>query len=360
MQKQYVRSSVQDSHSARSKKSWIPSLPWLIALAVLVAACLIPYPYAPSGSFEVLPQNRADVRALLAGDVREVLVKEGDMVKAGQPIAKLDDAAQRAKVAAAEAELARFQADLALAKKGARREEIDVARQRVATARSSSDLATAQAQRIEQAYKGKSVTPQEYDRARGAADVARQQLIEAQRGLELVSSPAQTERIAALQAEVRRVEADLNYQRKELEYTTIVAPIDGRIVSAQLQFARGNFLDRGELLATVEDTTERLAEIRMPESAISEVKIDAAASAKPWAFPGTSFKGSVKSIAPAAEDGDYGKVVRVQMAVSDPDHQLKTGMTGNAKVDAGWHLAIIVFTRAIARFLFVEVWSWIP
>lgn len=360
MQRQYVRSGVQRSDAVKPRKNWLPSLPWLIALAVLVASCLIPYPYAPSGSFEVLPQNRADVRALLAGDVREVMVKEGDMVKAGQPIAKLDDAAQRAKVASAEAELARFQADLALARKGARREEIDVARQRVATAKSSSDLASAQAQRIEQAYKGKSVTPQEYDRARGAADLARQQLIEAQRGLDLVSSPAQLEKIAALEAEVRRVQADLNYQRKELEYATVTAPIDGRIVSARLQFARGNFLERGELLATIEDAGERLAEIRMPESAISEIKIDAQASAKPWAFPGSSFKGAVKSIAPAAEDGEYGKIVRVQMAVTDPDNQLKSGMTGNAKIDAGSHPAIIVFTRAIARFLFVEVWSWIP
>lgn len=360
MLRQYIRSSVQRSDAAKPGKSWIPSRPWLIVLAVLGAACLIPYPYSPSGSFEILPRDRADVRALLAGDVREVMVKEGDLVKAGQPIAKLDDAAQRAKVASAEAELARFQADLALAKKGAKREEIDVARQRVATAKAASDVANAQAQRIEQAYKGKSVTPQEYDRAKGAADVARQQLIEAQRALDLVSSPAQQERIAALEAEVRRVEADLNYQRKELEYATVTAPIDGRIVSARLQFARGNFLERGELLATIEDAGERLAEIRMPESVISEVRTEAGATAKPWAYPGSSFKGTVTSIAPAAEDGPYGKIVRVQMAVSDPENLLRTGMTGNAKIDGGWHLAIIVFTRALARFLLVEVWSWIP
>ncbi|HKY92758.1 MAG TPA: hypothetical protein VJM11_17035, partial [Nevskiaceae bacterium] len=65
-------------------------------------------------------------------------------------------------------------------------------------------------------------------------------------------------------------------------------------------------------------------------------------------------------IAPSAEDGPDGRVVRVQVALLDPDDRLKSGMTGNAKVDAGWHLTGVVFTRAVARFLFVRSWSWVP
>ena len=360
MQKQYIRSGTARSSMGWPDKNWRPSRKQKIIAGVVALVCLIPYPYAPSGDFEVLPRNRADVRALTAGDVREVLAKEGDVVKAGQPIAKLDEAGAKARVAAAEAELARFQAELALVRKGARSEELEIARQRVVTAKSSADIARSQAERITQAYKGKSVTPQEYDRARGAADVAAQQLLEARRALELVESPAQDERLAALEAEVRRVEAELSYQRQELDYTTIKAPIDGRIVSSQLQFSRGQFMDRGALLATIEDTGELLAEIRMPESVIGEIEVDAEATAKPWAYPGSSFDGTVRSVAPAAEAGAYGKVVRVQMVVADPENRLKTGMTGNAKIDAGWQLSIMVFTKALMRFLMVEVWSWIP
>ncbi|WP_420467101.1 HlyD family secretion protein [Panacagrimonas sp.] len=360
MQKQYIRSSTARSSLGWPSKRWRPSRPLLIGVGIVALLCLIPYPYAPSGDFQVLPRDRADVAALTAGDVREVLAQEGDVVQAGQAIVKLDDAAQRAKVAASEAELARMQSELSLLKKGARNEEIEVARQRVATARAASAIADSQARRIAQAYKGKSVTPQEYDRAQGAAEVARQQLLEAERGLELVSSPAPDERIVSLQSEVQRVEADLAYQRQELEYTTIEAPISGRIVSARLQFARGVFLNRGELLATIEDTGEVLAEIRMPESSIGEIEVDAPATAKPWAYPGTSFEGRVTRIAPAAEEDRYGKIVRVQVSLADPEGRLKSGMTGNAKVDAGWQLAGIVFTKAIARFLLVEVWSWIP
>ena len=53
-------------------------------------------------------------------------------------------------------------------------------------------------------------------------------------------------------------------------------------------------------------------------------------------------------------------VVRVRVALSDPDGTLRSGMTGNAKVDGGWHMAIVVFSRALLRFVLVELWSWVP
>lgn len=360
MVKQYTRVVTDRSTMGHVKRPWRPTRRQKIVAGIVAAICLMPYPYAASGDFEVLPRDRADVRALVAGDVREVLVKEGDVVKAGQVIARLDDSAQRAAVAAAQAEYTRLNADLALLKKGASSEEIEVARSRVATAKAAAELAESTARRVAIAYRGKSVTPQEYERARGAAEVARQQLAEAEKQLDLVSSAARDERLQAQEADVARAKAQLDYAKQELAYTRITAPIDGRVVSSELQFARGHYLARGDLLATISDTGELLADIRLPESSIADIEIDAEASLKPWAYPASSFDGRVRAIAPAAEDGAYGKVVRVQVVLEDPDNRLKTGMTGNAKVDAGWSIVIVVFTRAIARFLFVELWSWIP
>ncbi|MES2684095.1 MAG: efflux RND transporter periplasmic adaptor subunit [Pseudomonadota bacterium] len=361
MFKQYQRTAVEKTAMGQLKSPpWRPSRKQLWWAGGLLLLSLLPYPHSPGGSFEVLPRDRADVRALTSGDVREVLVREGDTVKAGQALARLDDTGQKAKVAGAEAALARLQADLALAKKGAKSEEIDVARQRVATARANANLASGSFDRIASAYKGKSVTPQDYDRAKGAAEVARQQLIEAERSLALVSSPTQDDRIKALEAEVRGIQVDLDYQREQLAATTLAAPIAGVVVAPRLLFARGSYLDRGALLATIEDTAELIAEVKLPESSIGDITLGAAASAKPWAFPNSSFKGSVRSIAPNAEEGKYGKIVRVNVTVSDPSGTLKAGMTGNAKVSAGWSFFGLVFTRSISRFVMVELWSWIP
>ncbi|MFP5304685.1 MAG: biotin/lipoyl-binding protein, partial [Gammaproteobacteria bacterium] len=76
---------------------------WLLGAALLL--CVLPYRYQPSGEFVVLPQARADVRALVAGDVRAVLVEEGDRVHAGDVIVRLADDEQRARVAQAQAQL---------------------------------------------------------------------------------------------------------------------------------------------------------------------------------------------------------------------------------------------------------------
>lgn len=360
MATQYSRSTVERNPLGHVKKPWRPSRMYFIVAAIVIGVGLIPYPYDASGSFQILPRNRADVSALVAGDVREVLVKEGDTVEAGQVLARLDDAAQRARVASSRAELARLASETAIVRQGARAEEIEVARSRVQTARATLQTAEQSARRLAAAYKGKSVSSQEYERAQGAAEIARQQLTEAQQQLALVASPAQQERLDSLDAERERIEAELGFAEEELANTQIKAPIHGRVVSAELQFARGRYLARGDLIATIEDREQVLADIRIPEAVIGDVQLDAAAKLKPWAFPYSSFKGQVVHIAPAADDDTYGKVIRVQVVINDPEDKLRSGMTGNAKVDAGWSLTGIVFTRAIMRFVLVELWSWIP
>ncbi len=342
------------------KRNWMPSRRSLLIAGGVVLLCLIPYRYEPSGEFVVLPQARADVRALVSGDVREVLVEEGDTVTAGDVIARLSDDEQRAKVAASKAKLAQLRADLALARSGGKPEEVEVARQRVETARKRADVARTNADRLSQAYSRRAVTAQEYEHARGAADVAAQELVEAERSLDLVSSPAASERIQAIEAQIEEAAATQAYNEQELKNTRVTAPISGRVVSRALLFSVGNYLNRGEMLAVVEDGVQRQVEIKLPEAGIGEVKLENRSYAKVWAFPGTTFRGTVSSISPAAEDGKYGKVVRVYAVVEDPDDVLKSGMTGNAKVQGEWHMAIVVFTRALMRFLFVEVWSWLP
>lgn len=82
--------------------------------------------------------------------------------------------------------------------------------------------------------------------------------------------------------------------------------------------------------------------------------------ARAWAYPGDGFDGEVIAIAPAADDSRYGKVVRVQLSIADPEGRLKSGMTGSAKIEGSRYPAIYVFTRAVWRFFMVEVWSWLP
>lgn len=332
---------------------------WII-IAVAVAVLLLPYPYTPSGEFIVLPNAKADIRALTPGDVREVLVKEGDTVAAGAVIARVSDDEERAAVAASQATIAKLQAQLAIAKQGGKAEEVDQARQQIATAAKKLEFSRAEANRLAAAFKKKAISEQEYQRALSVADVDEQQLIEARKHLALVSSPARAEQIQAIDAEIAREQAQLDYHNKSLENTQIKAPIAGRVVSGSLRFAVGDYLERGRQLATVEDASKLLVEIRVSENDIGEIKVGTKAYAKAWGFPDESFPGVVQEIAPSAERSEYGKVVRVTMAIEHPDGRLLPQMTGYAKISATSYPLLVAFTRPVVRFFTVELWSWLP
>jgi multidrug efflux pump subunit AcrA (membrane-fusion protein) len=300
------------------------------------------------------------VLALVDGEVRTVLVREGDRVEAGQVLVQLDDARPRAELAAAEALLARLEADLALLRKGLRSEAVEVARERWITAERMARLAESEARRAGTAFRGGDVNAHVQELARGAAEVARQRAVEARHALDLAASPAQEEKIAAAEAAIAQARVDVDYRRQQLDYTQIRAPIAGRVVAPRLHYARGEVLERGESLARIENRERVLAEVSVAEADVPRLQLHGAGAVKPWAFGGRSFDAQVYSIAPAAERADGGPVVRVQLAVEDPQARLLSGMTGQAKIDGGWQPLVLVYTRALLRFLFVRAWSWIP
>lgn len=344
-----------------SKVNLAPPKRWDWAIiTVLAVIALFPYTYEPSGEFIVLPTARADIRSLTDGDVREVFVKEGDLVTAGQVIAKLNDDAERYAVASSEANLTRLRANVAIAKSGAKGEEIDQVRQVVATAEKKLQFSRAEANRQKQAFLRKAVSDQDYQRALSVAELDQQRLLEARKQLALVISPVRNEQLQALEAEIVSEQAKLDLAQKSVEYAQVKAPIAGRILSGTLRFALGNFLARGAQLATVEDSSKLLVEIRVAESDVGKIAIGNKALAKAWSFPDRDYTGIVREIAPSAEVSPYGRVVRVVMAIDEVDGKLLPQMTGYAKIEAERMPLIVAFTRPIVRFFFVELWSWLP
>ncbi len=333
---------------------------WGIGGAVLLVLALIPYTYEPTGDFTVLPNDRSDVRALIAGEVREVLVAEGDQVEQGQLLARLSADEERARVATSEARLARLNAERALAERGAEPEEIALAEQRVATAERRYQSSQREADRLAAAYQRGAATGQAASQAEAQAALDRERLAEATNALAVVRAGITSEELAALEAAIAAEQAQLDYARQQLAYTELRAPRAGRVVSEDLRFARGTYLARGDRLLSIEETGQVLAEIRIPENDIGDVALGAEASAKAWAYPGVSFTGTVAGIAPNAESGEYGRVVRVQMAIENADGRLRPEMTGHARVQGQTQPAGLAFTRGLARFVMVEVWSWIP
>lgn len=338
-----------------------PTRPQWLLLGLLALAALFPYTYEPSGRVIVLPAERADIRALVSGDVREVLVSEGDTVEAGQEIVRLGDRQQKSQVEASEARIRQLEAELRLLDAGAAEEEIALAEQRVATAQERLQFAQSEAERAEKAYRRGAIPPQEFESARANANVRREELAEAEHQLAVVERQAREDERATLEAELDAERAKLVFLRSQLENTRVRSPIAGRVVSESLMFALGSYLDAGDLVATVQEQDRLMAELHMPESTISEVELGAPARVRTWTAPGTSVPGQVTHIAPNVQEERYGKIVRVLVRLDGgAGAHLKPEMTGRAKIEGNTYPAIVVFTRALTRLVMVEAWSWLP
>jgi multidrug resistance efflux pump len=334
----------------------------------------------------VAPVKRADLAFRSSGRVAQVLVAEGDTVKAGQPLVKLQDADLKAALAAAQAELKRAQ-------NGARPEEIAQADANVAAAKSQLDLAQAELARYQNGAAAVQIAAAWAETARAAAELKVQQdsydaLVlgpgygvatdanvpgrglgkyeedkreqlgatkEAYQATQVklwqVQSDAAND-LKALQSsvDVAKARADaaaaqLNLTKAgaapeqidalkarvaqaqaALDETTLLAPFDGTI--AELNINLGEIASPGSRIASLADLTQWQVDTDdLSEVDIIGVQPGAEVTVKVDALPDAQLKGKVVSITPrsALKRGDVTYTVNV--ALTDADPRLKWGMT---------------------------------
>jgi len=332
----------------------------------------------------VSPVRKADLAFRVSGRVIEVPVKEGDQVKTGQPLIKLQDADLKAALAQAQADLAHLQA-------GARPEEIAEAQANLNAAVSQAalaatdlsrlqnglqavDLAAAQAQ-LARAEADLKVAQDSYDflttgrgiaadsisadrvlgyqeelrRAqlavlRAARDAAQQRLTQVQTGASSELHAAQARVGAALaqrdsaQAQLDLLKAGAAVEQIDaakarvaqaqaaLDEATLLAPFDGTI--AELTVDPGEVIAPGTLLISLADLTQWQVETDdLSEVDVVAVQPEAEVKITVDALPGVTLKGKVISITPRSvvKRGDVTYTVKV--AITDPDPRLKWGMT---------------------------------
>lgn len=332
---------------------------WLLISAIGLLM-LVPYPYEPGGKFKFLSVRQVEVHTQVAGEIKEMLVREGAWVKEGQTLAVLDAREHQKDYDATLASLDKAQADLKLLQAGAKQEEIEKARQQLDTAKTNYEYSSKEATRLDALYKGGAVSQEEYDAAAKVASVDSQNVKVAKANLDLVMSGARPEEIQAQEAVVRDLEARLKYFADNLARCVMKAPINGQVMTPYLDKRVGKILAENELLLTLQDSTVIQAEVYMPEADMEENRVGARVKVRPWAYPTSLFYGKVISVAPKAEQTPDGNVVRVITEIPNGDLMLKPDMTGEAKIDGGWKPLVVAFTRAIVRFVMVQVWSWLP
>jgi multidrug resistance efflux pump len=249
-----------------------------------------------AGNGIVEPADReVKVAGQVAGRIAKLLVKEGERVESGAPIAELESDVERAALAAADGDLEAAQAEMLRTSHGNRREDVDAVIADTEAARARAKLTRDALARTEKLSQGGAATPDELDRARRQAD-ADQRTLESQEAKQRASlAGSRAEDIAQERAKVLGATARRDEAKAQLERLTVQAPIAGEIL--QLKVRAGEYYTPGgDPMATMGDTTVLRVRMDVDEHDVARVVLGATAFAILPAFPGRRFHGTVVEV----------------------------------------------------------------
>jgi HlyD family secretion protein len=346
-------------------KKRLPIILILIAAGVGVYLWRTGYFAGPRKSIQVsgnLEMTLVDISFKTAGRMTELTVREGDAVKKGQVIARLDAAQleqQRLRDIAAvagaqstydqlkttiefqqatidsdistrQAELAQQQAHLDELNAGSRKEEIQQADSSVTESRAQLDLAKADWDRAQTLYKDTDISTSQFDQARTKYSAAQAVLAQAQQRAALVKEGPRKEEIAGGRAQLARAQAalrtaeanriDLRRKQEELverradidraraqvgiteaqlNDATIASPIEGVVLVKSAE--PGEVIAAGTTIVRIGDVDHPWLRAYVGETDLGRVRLGTAVNLTTDSYPGKVYHGTVSFIASEAE-----------------------------------------------------------
>ncbi|NCD25224.1 MAG: secretion protein HlyD [Deltaproteobacteria bacterium] len=184
----------------------------------------------------------------VSGRVREVLKEEGDPVRSGEIVARLDDEPFRNAVDQARAQVGALEARLEELKNGTRPEEIDRARKNLAATEAARENARIVFTRQQRLLGQSVVAQQDFDTARTALDSATAQRDAARAALDLALAGARDEQIAQAKANLEAARAALAQAQTQLGDTVLAAPEEGVVLTRAVE--PGSIVQAGSIVLT--------------------------------------------------------------------------------------------------------------
>ena len=314
----------------------------LIALSVAVAwggrhlGGVAPKPIAVTGTIEA---TQVDVSVKITGRILERLVTEGDRVRRGQLLVRLDDSELAADVRRQDAVLRAAQATLRDLEKGARPQEIEDARAALSSTEATRSMTERDLSRNEQLFRQNLIAAQDVDRARQAHDVARAQERSARERLGLLLAGSRPDQVDAARWQVTQAESAVAQAQSRLREARVVAPIDGVVLRKNLE--AGETANPGVPILTLVNPKDVWLRAYVPETEVGRLRVGDAAALRVDAFPNRVFTGRLIEIGSAAEFTPRNvqtrkervtQVFRIKIQIDNPDGLLKHGLPADADV----------------------------
>ena len=372
---------------AARRPGWSPRVKWtVLAVTAALVAAFVPVQLRIGGPVSVLPEQNADVRAPVDGIVDDILVDEGDPVRAGDVIARLSNAATLAQLHQTEASIEDTRAQLKKAEKGPAPEEVTL--NEVAVARVDDRFRSAEenAARFARLFETGAATRQELQAAQDQLAAARHDRDDARGRLAMLYARVRPEDLESARAKLAALEHQQRFLAGEVRLLTVVSPADGIVAtpSRQLREMRGQLVTQGALIAKVYDFSTVRAQLIVSEKEIADVRVGQPVALRVRAYPDIAFRGTVTAVAiegtpqsglqttvsgtssgsssststSVSSSAGSPRTFVVTTRIDNRDLLLKPGMTGQGKIYAGERRIIGLITRRLARTFKVEFWSW--
>lgn len=330
-------------------------------LIIIAMGCLfLPYQYETGGNAEVFPSARVSITADIEGIIEEVYFKGGERVQPGTVLARIADYNQINQLNILDAEIEGKRYEIERYRSTPSIEDIKLAEKKISIAKTHAQYSQEKLKKQESLFEKGFISLQALEDARVTAERDKQLLDEAIASLKALKAQINPFQIETLKTELEKLQRQASYNREKLRRTNLVTPIGGRIVTTDLQYQLSSYLEAGKKFADIEDTDTIIVRAAIPESDLFEISDKAPLTLKLYAYPNRKFEGVVDEIEVIANTADYGRVVYVRGHISNPDGAIKTGLTGYAKIQGNETIVLLAFTRALTRFVTIDIWSWLP
>jgi len=265
---------------------------------------------------KVEPITKVEVKSKASGIVKKLLVQAGDKVKKGQLLAQLDKEEIQAQVAqsqaalqAAEASLKGSEADYERAKVDAEGPDVPLLKRAYERAIGMAKEGVVSTSALEDAQKN-------YELSLNKQNVSKAQLV------------VLRAKIGQSEAQVAQDRANLKQLEEQLGYTDIESPIDGVVLSRDVEMgdAVSSILVLGSsatLVMTLGDTSEVYVKGKVDESDIGKVYLGQPARIKVESFKDKTFNGKVTRISPMGVEKDNVTTFEVRVSINNPGGEFK-------------------------------------
>lgn len=292
-----------------------------------------------TASGEIRPRHYVNINSQSFGKIVAIEVAEGDRVRKGQALLRMEAVQPAAEVEGQQALVKSAEAAIEAAEASQRTAQAELAR-----ARADFSRARLEWERAQQMFRERLISQAEYDArkatfesAQAAVDLATARIRQAE---------AEQERS---RSQLQQARASLTRVRDVLQKTIYTSPIDGIVTNLPVhvgeQMVPGIQNSPGSFLMTVADMAEVTAEVKVDETDIVNAKVGLPAEVTIDAYPNRTFAGKVSEIGTTAILRSTGqstaqlttgtqeaKDFKVVVTLTEPPPDVRPGLSSTARI----------------------------